>query len=319
MKADNVKLKNTHAHEPVEDLLASSERPRAGGAIRAAFRPWTLAALALAISAVVFGPRLRQHLPDVSQREEYRLTVRDIRVNALPSWVPPDLIEQVIEKAGLPETASLLDDKLTEKIAAAFAAHPWVEKVVRVAKTVPARVDVELIYRVPVAMVEVKQGLYPIDSRGILLPPDEFSLADTQRYPLIVNVRSMPEGPAGTNWGDVTVLGGARLAALLTAHWKEFNLASIECPTRTKADATIDEGIYYLFTANGSKIIWGRAPGSGHPGELSADQKVGRMDEYVKRFGGFDQPDGPYEIDIRHWQEISRVKLAADHRAPPRR
>jgi len=30
------------------------------------------------------------------------------------------------------------------------------------------------------------------------------------------------------------------------------------------------------------------------------------MLKYVTDFGGFDRPHGPYEIDIRHWQEISR-------------
>ncbi|MDB5390543.1 MAG: hypothetical protein JWM11_6189, partial [Planctomycetaceae bacterium] len=29
------------------------------------------------------------------------------------------------------------------------------------------------------------------------------------------------------------------------------------------------------------------------------------------RFGGFDLPDGPYEIDIRHFKEITRFQLTA--------
>ena len=38
---------------------------------------------------------------------------------------------------------SILDDDLTGRIAAAFALHPWVAKVVRVTKHHPAGVDVE--------------------------------------------------------------------------------------------------------------------------------------------------------------------------------
>ena len=57
------------------------------------------------------------------------------------------------------------------------------------------------------------------------------------------------------------------------------------------------------------KVVWGRAPGSGHPGELTAVQKIGRLRKYLDEFGGYAQPRGPYEIDIRHWQEITRRPL----------
>ena len=31
------------------------------------------------------------------------------------------------------------------------------------------------------------------------------------------------------------------------------------------------------------------------------------------RIGGFDRPQGPYQIDIRHWRDISRTPLSAQH------
>jgi hypothetical protein len=45
---------------------------------------------------------------------------------------------------------------------------------------------------------------------------------------------------------------------------------------------------------------------------LSTRQKIGRLEEYVTRFGGFNGPQGPYEIDIRHWRDISRTPLSAE-------
>ena len=68
----------------------------------------------------------------------------------------------------------------------------------------------------------------------------------------------------------------------------------------------IDDLQFELLTRNGSRILWGRAPGTNHPGELTVEQKIGRLKKYQSDFGGFDQPHGPYEIDIRHWREISR-------------
>jgi hypothetical protein len=42
---------------------------------------------------------------------------------------------------------------------------------------------------------------------------------------------------------------------------------------------------------------------------LTSSQKLARLEKYVAEFGAFDRPTGPYEIDIRHWQEITRRPL----------
>ena len=228
-----------------------------------------------------------------------------------PNWVAQDLLQQVIERAGLPQEVSLLEDGLAEEIAKAFELHPWVEEVIFVRKSIPARLEVELSYRRPVAMVQGVQGMYPVDGSGTLLPPADFSVADTKRYPVIQNVKSTPRGAAGTNWGDLNVVAAARLADTLAVHWQEFGLVAIRVPRPRKVQVTFDDLIYELVTAGGSTIIWGRVPGSNHPGELSAEQKIGRLKKYLTDFGSFDHPHGPYEIDIRHWQEISRRPLSA--------
>ena len=69
-----------------------------------------------------------------------------------------------------------------------------------------------------------------------------------------------------------------------------------------------------LLAMGGSKIVWGRPPGNDHPGELEATQKIRRLEKYLADFGDYGKPSGPYEIDIRHWQEISRRPLN-DHQA----
>ena len=54
---------------------------------RLLFRPRFLLFLAVAISAAVFYPRLRQLLPDLSGRDEYRLEMANISVTPAPRWV----------------------------------------------------------------------------------------------------------------------------------------------------------------------------------------------------------------------------------------
>jgi hypothetical protein len=221
-------------------------------------------------------------------------------------------VAQVVENANLPEKLSLLDKNLVVEIAEAFQLHPWVEEVVSVNKSFPAKVSVVLSYRCPVAMVEVRQGQYPIDCHGVLLPPQDFSVADTRSYPIVTGVVSTPQGPAGTEWGDKVVEGAAELAKELSPHWKKFGLAAIVAPRSVEDHGKIDEGVYVLLAKGGSRIVWGHAPGTSHPGELSTKQKIGRLDDYVTKFGGFDHPQGPYQIDIRHWRDISRMPLSAE-------
>jgi hypothetical protein len=290
--------------------LPPAEPSKVGQLARALFRPSVLLGLAAVILASVAWPIILRSLPDPSQRDEYLTDRNAITVNDPPHWVPRDLVEQVLDQAQIPETLSLLDDDLTSQIAQAFEHHPWVARVVHVQKSVPAQINVELEYRRPVAMVQVDSGMYPIDPQGILLPPSDFSVAETRSYPLIVDVKSTPRGSAGTPWGDPLIFGAARIADVLSTHWKDFDLQKIRRIPQTSETST-ETTFYELVTVGGSRILWGRAPGVDHPGELTVEQKIGRLQRYHSDFGGFDEPHGPYEIDIRHWQEISRRPLTA--------
>jgi len=282
-------------------------------------QPGWLVLAAGVLSLVVLGPRIWKWLPDLRQRPEYQLRTADIVVADLPRWVPRKLVAEVVERGQLGTQRSLLEPNLLPEIARAFEQHPWVEKVIRISKGVPARITVEVQFRKPVAMVELPTGVLPIDSQGVLLPPSDFTPEDARRYPLILNVSSSPRGGPGHPWGDPQVAGAAKLAGALLPHWNEFQLEAVLLPGATASvDAKLWEGNFQVVTRGGSRILWGRAPGVVYPGELTAEQKLGRLEECVTRFGGFDQPDGPYEIDIRHFQEITRIRLTAEQARPQR-
>jgi len=303
-----VPLQNADKIDATPDLQPASRLARIG---RQLYRPVTLATAAAVVLVWVFLPRMANLVPDLKERSEYRLSTADIQITPPPHWVPHDLVSQVVQRANLPRELELLDDRLVDDVAEAFRHSPWVEEVVSVTKSYPASVMVAVSYRRPVAMVEVRQGKYPIDAEGVLLPPQDFSVAETQKYHTIAGVTSTPQGPAGTEWGDAIVSNEERLAAELGPVWKKLGLAAIVCPRAAERHARIDEGVFVLTSSGGSRIIWGHAPGTDHPGELSTRQKVGRLEEYVQRFGGFDRPQGPYLIDIRHWRDISRTPLTA--------
>ncbi len=280
--------------------------------VLARLRPWVLV-VGAGVGLAGYGvQRLQNLLPDLSSREEYQAGLAQIEITPPPRWVPQNFIEQVLHAANLPEKFSLLDDHLAHDIAEAFQLHPWVERVVSVHTSIPAAVRVHLEYRRPAAMIQVAQGMYPIDAQGVLLPPADFSVSDARLYPRVVNVRSTPQGPAGTGWGDPIVAGAARLAEALAPHWKKWQLAAIVCPQEAPSEDSLDQGLYVLTSTGGSRILWGLPPDAKHPGELTTEQKLGKLKKYVDDFGSFDRPRGPYEINIRHWQEIGRQTLTTE-------
>ncbi len=285
------------------------------------FRPRQLMITAAVAMTIIMIPVLARRMPKLNDRPEYRIGSDQVSISAPPDWIPPDLTQQVFARAGLEENQSLLDVTLSERVAAAFHTHPWVQEVRSVRKTYPARVHVDVVYREPVAMVKGVDGYYPIDRHGILLPARDFSDADVERYPVIERVASVPMGKLGESWGDPAVSGAAELAATLNAKregknswWSELGLTAILMPRRVALIEDADELEYELRTKGGSEILWGRGPNSRHPGELAVVQKLQRLSEYQRDYGGFDDAHGPYQIDIRPWQGIDRGILAREVR-----
>ena len=298
----------------IDSEISASKDETSAGLIGWLLQPNLLLGLSCLVAAAVFLPKTVRMLPDLRQSSQYRFETSQIEITPPPHWVPHDVVEQVVKRAGLPHEMSLLDESVTQRIAAAFERHPWIKGNVRVRTAVPARVQVDVEYREPVAMVSVssgpKSGLFPIDVDGILLPGADFPPAEIAKYPVIENVATAPRGRAGDEWGDARVLGAARLAVLLKPNWKEFGLKSIRVPSASGTKVAAEDLSYQLGTTGGSRIVWGRAPGSRHPGELPAEKKIDRMKFYRRHHGSFDSAHGPCEFDITHWRDISRKPIA---------
>jgi hypothetical protein len=274
-------------------------------------QPNLLLALSCVVAAWVFLPKLGARFPNLQDHQQYRLPTAQIEITPPPRWVPADLAEQVARRAGLPDELSLLDKDATRRVAEAFERHPWVKGRVRVSTSVPARMRVELEYREPVAMVRAASGaaLFPIDAEATLLPSADFLPAEVPKYPLINNVRTPPRGAEGTVWKDDNVIAAAQLAVLLKPYWQQFGLQSIRVPENSDNQVAWVDLNLQLMTQGGSRVIWGRAPGAKHPGELPADKKIERIKFYLKHHGPFDAAHGPYEYDITQWRDISRKPL----------
>jgi hypothetical protein len=234
--------------------------------------------------------------PNVLSSDSYILTPQDVQITpTTPDWIHTDIRTEVFRSASLDGPLSIMDDNLTERVADAFSMHPWIAKVSRVTKKHPARVCVEVAYRRPVCMVEVPGGLFPVDAGGVLLPVDDFSPVEASRYPCLVGIDTAPVGITGESWGDTRVVGGAEIAAALGNVWNELKLSQI-IPSQTGIGR---EFSYTLLTRGGTRIHWGLPPGANAPGELSAVEKIARLQKYLERHGTLEGRDAPQELDVR--------------------
>jgi len=242
--------------------------------------------------------------PQIAQGPEYVLETEQIAITPPPPWIRADIRGETIRDGGLSEL-SLLDRELTVKIARAFSLHTWVERVRRVKKEQanPPRVLVELVYRKPVAMVEVtmndRPGLLPVDVYGVLLPPGDFSAEQARDYLRLSLANATPAGPVGTPWGDPRVDGAARVAAVLQDHWKPLGLYRVTVQATEAPRANPEEAVFVLTTRRGAQVLWGAAPHVDDVADVKkALGKVERLVAYVEQHGPLDGLNSEAQIDL---------------------
>lgn len=233
----------------------------------------------------------------VLSSEDFWITYEKVDITPLPDWIHSDIRAQVFRDASLDRPLSIADDDLVERVRGAFALHPWVAKVERVQKFHPARVQVQLVYRRPVCMVEVAGELIPVDADGVALPREDFSSVETGRYPRLTGVEGAPLGIAGTRWNDDRVLGGAEIAAALAEAWEKMGLRRIVVK-RVRGVGLHDAPSFDLLTRNGTTIPWGRGPSGDAPGEIPIKEKVARLEQYLAEHGNLDSQPGGAGLDL---------------------
>lgn len=159
-----------------------------------------------------------------SQREEiesdprFRLSAEKLYVTPKPAWLKSEILNAAMLDGSLKD-CSLLNPDVVEKVHNAFSLQPAVGAVRRVQKSAHG-IQVDIEYRVPLAMVEiVHEGtpkLQPVDRHGVLLPGTEFSEIETTHY-----VRISVDSPNttglinGSRWGDGRIEAASRIAEVI--------------------------------------------------------------------------------------------------------
>jgi hypothetical protein len=239
-------------------------------------RPSVRAVLALAAAGgVLFGLlHLGRWARDrLDRQDHYAVAFADLRCDVPPGRSPADFLAEVQYLGSLPDRIHVLEPRLAARLAAAFALHPWVERVEGVVLRGPDGPGVRLRLRTP-ALAAAGRVL---DGHGVLLPagaPAEGLIALRGAVP-------PPAGPAGTPWGDPNVEGAARTAAWLQPLQGCLQLTDVE---------VTPDGLEFR---GGVRVRWGRPVGADPQGEATPEAKRERLRGHCER------PGGPREIDVR--------------------
>ncbi len=261
-------------------------------------RPWFLGLLLAAGLFLAWLAVWRQVEADLLSSADYWLTYEKVDVSPPPRWIHRDIRAEVFRDAGFDGAVSIMDEALTERIARAFALHPWVEAVHRVVKHHPARVSVELSYRRPVLMVKVPGGWYPVDAKGILLPTGDFSSVEASRYPRLLGIETIPVSTAGERWGDARVVAAAEIVTAFGETWDALGLREI-VPLAADDFVQPSQHTFALYTRGGTQVLWGRTLGMEPPGEATASEKIATLVQFHQQTGSLDGDEGPQQIDVR--------------------
>ncbi len=257
----------------------------------------------------------RKYGATILAHPKYQITAESFDVTEPPAWIHSDVKHEIITAGGLTEL-NIGSPETAPRIAAAFALHPWVEKVVNVGKRSPGgrqrptRVVVRLVYRKPVAMVAVSGGVIPVDRDGVTLPTlTDFTSEQVSRYPIIHAKDAAAIAAAGAKWGDERVHASARLADFLSPYWEELNLRRIVAFKGVQDGRGISSPTLHLQTRSKTTILWGHAPGDESPGEAKAETKISRLAALYEETGTLDSIEPGRAIDLRHSDRIVLAHL----------
>lgn len=193
---------------------------------------------------------------DLEKRGHFDLVIADLRVDAPPGMTRVVFLEEVAYQSKLPATLNRTEPSTTKKLQDAFAAHPWVEKVV--VGDLNGAEPVKLSHRVPTLAV----GPRVVDRNGVLLP----LRAPADGLPQYKGPLKEVTTPSGSLYADSAVVAVAK-----TLGWLKSQVPTMQWKT---AELTNDGLV--LGRADGGKAIWGQA----RPTEPTPEKKLEKLKEW---------------------------------------
>jgi len=274
--------------------------------------------IALAATAVYCWERYQNKIvdPRISL-----LSAEKIQVNTPPpAWAKTNIKEAILTATG--ESKSLFDPELISDAVATCQSIGWIERVQRMEKTRDG-LNVDLIYRDPIAVVELDDNtvpgwkqqpkLIPVDRMGVIMP-EALALSGSIQPKIFIHhwdgsQNSTPQHLSHirrwTAWPDARVQDAAAISEVLFQDWQAFGLCRIISRRQIQdvQDKTIPFELWSDEGPNAAIVLWGNPPGSEIENEAPFDLKVAALRAYVEQHGPLNKlPERV--IDLRSGQAI---------------
>lgn len=243
------------------------------------------------IPLVIFGYWGWYHYGAIHiDRTFYSLKIDQVQISTQPAWIKSSVLEEVFKEKRL-DRINTLDPSANADIASAFETHPWVKSATRVRKYSGA-VAVDLVYRQPLAMIQVpyqesesgkwKQGFYPVDQDGVVLPVSDFSQSQVFEF-LLIDIENIDRTPTGMAYADVRVHHALKLAQFLevSGQRSELEIKWLRV-TRDNDVSTGKPWLLQLQTGDNRMVVWGHTPGDEVGGENPPDRKLSDLANWLK-------------------------------------
>jgi len=245
---------------------------------------WPLTIIGLSFAGFMcLGFWLRQHVRPLNSLSFDKIDCPDP-----PGSKHEEFLGEVRYLGELPEKLSILDDSTVQRVAGAFGKHPWVEKVIRVDLD-PRRSRVRLAFRTPVLAVEKEENgtlrVRSVDRSAIVLPAD----ARGEGLPRYRARDDTPICPAGQRCQDPNIWTAASTAGYLHDFLAPWHIVSFQ----------VDASGLTLTSIDGTRILWGHAPGLELATEAPASSKRDWLRAYFDSHGKTTERRSAAVIDVR--------------------
>lgn len=230
----------------------------------------------------------------------------------LPDWMRLDcnrhIVERLTARAGLNLNDRLLDNTLAERIGRNLSdpAIGWIRQVDRVVVGPDGRIALFCQFRRPTAWVRSGNRCYLVDSEGVLLP-DSYAPAATRESGLFTLAgveKNKPDHP-GVVWPGDDVQAGLKTITLVEGRSFSRQITAIDVSNFGGRKAPHHAHIELVTDRAGSRIRWGRAPGSEDGMEIAASQKIALLEALYRNSGRVDL--NQTYVDVTTGANMARV------------
>ena len=238
---------------------------------------------------------------------QYQLTEDRVRITPAPQWAKIDLKRLLLEVPAGHAAPNILDTDVVSRTATTLQSVGWVAKVNQVRKSADG-LDIDVRYRFPVGIVELNQmtvprwdqsktaQVMPVDSSGTVMPAEIVQHVQLPRIS-VFNPQSLDLLRPWEVWRDARVVDAAAIMSQIGARAQQLGIYRV-MTMRSSRQMAASQIPFELWPQNGTKVVWGNAPGKEVVGEASAASKLEALVRFVSQHGSLEQmPDR--RVDLR--------------------